>query len=420
MHRPRLRVAPALSLVTLLALLLLAGIVTPGRASYEEFSTLDVGKQEEDDENLLDHVLVRQPLEWRDEWEFSPSGFRSSQGCFTSGQWYLDHDLKVRVSMGDTTFMDLGIREVSDDESVYGWTQFDLRFPLPHAGLWGVRVRPTFDKSRQDVALLWDHGQRTSAFHLQAVMGLEDVFNKLWSMRQTRVGDETEPYERHPFEPALRLVWRGRGPRVEASGKWLTPSVKRFETRDPAEARRVALWGVKHDASIAQRFGATTAELAFEQVQASTYEYWQAVAGDHHAYRRRWRAEGALSRQVGRHGRVTLRYFYQERTQVWRPPISNATLDVIDRMPMVEGAFRAPLDMHARVGFMRNRITVVDAIRSPVSTWGTRVETRAFLSLQKRFGRVRLQITECLELDRELYDVAFIHDKGFVHIQTTF
>ncbi len=420
MRSPRPRVALALPLVACLASLELAGLSSTAVASYEEFSTLDVGRQEEDDENLLDHVLVRQPIEWRDEWEFSPSGFRTAQGCFTSGQWYLDHELKLRVPMGDSTYMDLGIREVSDDEAVYGWTQFDLRFPVPRAGLWGVRIRPTFDKSRQDVALLWDRGRRTSSLHVQAVMGLEDVFNKLWSMRQTRVGDESEPYERHPFEPALRLAWRGRGPHVEVSGKWLTPSVKRFDTRDPAERRRVALWGVKHDASVAQRFGATTAELAFEQVQASSSESWEAVPGDHHSYRRRWRAEGALTRHLGRHGRVTLRYFYQERTQVWRPPLSNATLGVIDRMPMVEGAFRAPFDMNARVGFMRNRVTVVDVGRAPVSTWGTRVETRAFLALQKRFGRVRVQLVEGVEFDRERYEVAFIHDKGFVQVQTTF
>ena len=56
----------------------------------------------------------------------------------------------------------------------------------------------------------------------------------------------------------------------------------------------------------------------------------------------------------------------------------------------------------------------------PAHTWGTRVETRAYLALQVRFGRVLVQGTECFELDKENYDVAFIHDKGFVHIQTTF
>ena len=105
---------------------------------------------------------------------------------------------------------------------------------------------------------------------------------------------------------------------------------------------------------------------------------------------------------------------------MWRPPLSNAVLSVIDRMPMVEGAFRAAWGCGARVGFMRDRITVVDDGRSPVSTYGTRVETRLFVGLQKQFGRVRLEGTEGVEFDHEPYPVTFHHDKGFVHIQTTF
>ena len=33
---------------------------------------------------------------------------------------------------------------------------------------------------------------------------------------------------------------------------------------------------------------------------------------------------------------------------------------MIDRMPMIEGWFRAPLDLGVRVGGMRNRVTVTD------------------------------------------------------------
>jgi hypothetical protein len=102
------------------------------RASYEEFSTLNVAREEADDENLLDHVLVELPLDWFDEWERATRAFRSSQGCFTSGQWYIDHELKIQIPMGDTTYLDLGIRDVSDDESTYGWTQPRLRPHAPH------------------------------------------------------------------------------------------------------------------------------------------------------------------------------------------------------------------------------------------------------------------------------------------------
>src|SRR5262245_8974011 len=240
--------------------LLLAGLLAllaapRARASYEEFATLDVGREEEDDENLLDHVLVQPPPAWAAEWARATRGFRTSQGCFTAGQWYLDNELKVKVPMGDMTYFDLGIREVADDEATYDWTQFDLRFPLRHAGLWGFRFRPTFDKGRADMGVLGDLGMDTSRIQVQAVFGLADIFNKFWALRQTRVGDDSEPYLKHPYEPALHLAWRGEVPHFDANVKWLTPSNKRFVTRDTLLLRREVLWGVKHDASLAQRFG---------------------------------------------------------------------------------------------------------------------------------------------------------------------
>ncbi len=395
-------------------------VATRARASYEEFSTLDVAREEEDDENLLDHVLVQPPADWRAEWRDAKGAFRTSEGCFTSGQWYLDHELKVKIPMGDTTYMDLGIHEVSDDESTYGWTQFDLRFPIHHTGLWGLRFRPTFDKSRQDLGFMWDHGTGSTPLQIQAVMGMEDIFNKFWALRQVRVGDESEPYLRHPYEPALRVAWRGAGPQFETSVKWLTPSRKHFLTHDPTQRRVENLWGLKHDATLSQHVGDYVGAVRFEQVQASSFAYWEQQSGDHHLYRRRWRGEAQLTRPVGEHGSLSLRYFYQERTQVWRPPYLNTALGVIDRMPMIEGSFRAKWNLGMRVGFMRNRITVVDNGGVPVFTWGTRVETRAFFCLQKQFGRVRIQGTEGIELDHEYYQVAFHHDKGFIHIQTTF
>jgi hypothetical protein len=402
-------------------LLILCLLLPAGRASasYEEFSTLRVGHEEEDDENLLDHVLLRPPVEWQLEWRLATGGFRASEGCLTSGQWALDHELKVRVPMGDTTYMDLGIRDFQDDESVYEWTQFDLRFPVRHVGMAGLRFRPTFDKSRQDFALLWDHGDALSPLQIQAVFTLEDMFNKFWALRQTRVGAEAEPYIRRPYEPALALAWRGRQFEYTARGKWLSPSNKRFETSSPATQRRETLWGEKHEASLTHRFGLHTVELAYQQVQTSSFAYFEQIWGDHHIYQRRWMVEGGWSHAVGEAGRVAVRYFYQERTQVWRPPTANATLGVIDRMPMIEGWFRAPLDLGVRVGGMRNRVTVTDD-GTPAFSWGTRVETRAFFALQRRFGRVWLQGTECIELDHERYEVSFHHDKGFLHIQTTF
>ena len=406
----------------LVAVLTLGALPRAARASYEEFWTFDVARQEEDDENLLDHVLVEPLEDWNDEFEQAHGAFRSSQGCFTSGQWYLDHDLKVRVPMGDTTYFDLGIREVSDDESTYGWTQFDLRFPIGRAGLWGLRFRPTFDKSQQDAAVMWDHGNATTPFQLQAVFGIEDIFNKFWALRQTRVGDDAEPYERHPYEPALRLAWRGGGPRFDVDAKWLTPSRKRFVTFDQALRRRERLWGARGNAGLSQAFGPFTASARVQAVQASRFSVWEQQAGDHHTFARRWRSEVAVSRRLGPRARVTLRWYYQERTQVYRPPVGNTTLSAIDRMPTVETAFRPGWGLGVRTGYMHNRVTVTPGF-VPISNfyfYGTRIENRAYLILEKRFGRVRIQGTECFELDREIYPVAFHHDKGFIHIQTTF
>jgi hypothetical protein len=56
----------------------------------------------------------------------------------------------------------------------------------------------------------------------------------------------------------------------------------------------------------------------------------------------------------------------------------------------------------------------------PTTTWGTRHENRIYLALQARFGRVLVEGTEGIELDQEGYDVALVHDKGFVHILVPF
>ncbi len=413
-----MRRARTAALLTGALILVLAA--PPARASYEEFATFRVGEQERDDENLLDHVLVRPPVEWRALWAQGRPGFRSSQGCFTAGTWYLDHTLRIRAPMSDSTRFELEIREVSDDESVYGWTSLDFRFPLPRAGLWGARFRPTFDKSRQDVALLWDFGHGGSAVQVSAVMSVEDVFNNFWASRQTQVGDDYQPYERHPFEPSLAFAWRGPAHEVALSGKWLTPSIRRQETYNQVLLGREALWGAKTRADLMRRVGPVRGELGFEQVQASSWAEFPGVAGDHHNFRRRWRLEGALFHELGPRAEVGLRFFYQERDEVWRPPLADASIGVIDRMPMLEGAFDSGWGTRARVGFMRNRVTVVQAGAVPTFTWGTRVETRVFLSLQRRFGRLLLLGTEGFELDSERYDVAFIHDKGFIQLQAEF
>ena len=398
----------------------LACSVRLARASYEEFRSVDLGKPEEDDESLLDHYLVRPPANWHDEWWEASGSFRSSQGCLTAGRWYTDNLFRLRAPMGDTTKLDLEMLQVEDDEAQYQWLHFGVRFPLPRLGLWGVRFTPAFEKSRQDAALLWDAGNARSPFQLQAVMGVEDVFNNFWQSRQSQVNKEEQPYERHPFEPALRMFWRGAGPRVAIGGKWLTPLVKRYETQDPSLRHTERLWGVKGDAAVAQRIGRATADLGFEMLQASSWDEWDAIAGDHRLYSRRWRVEGGVSYPYGEHARLSARFIYQERFQLWGPPIADAKQDCIDRMPTLEASFRLPLEIGSRVGYMHDIITVVREGNPPTTSYGTRNENRIYLSLEKRFGRVLVQGVEGIELDHEGYDVAFVHDKGFVHVQVPF
>ena len=396
---------------------LLAG---PAGASYEEFKTVDMGKPEEDDESVLDHYLVRPPMDWYDEWWQANGSFRTSQGCLTAGRWYMDNLFRVRAPMGDTTKLDLEMQQVEDDEAQYEWLHLGVRFPLPRMGLWGLRFTPAFEKSRQDAALLWDSGTPSSPFQLQAVMGIEDVFNNFWQSRQVEVSKEAQPYERHPYEPALRLHWRGAGPRARAGGKWLTPSVKRFDTEDPALRRKEYLWGAKGDAAVAQRVGRGVLDLGFETVQSWSKAEWQQVPGDHHLYSRRWRVEGGYSFPYGEHASLNARFVYQERFQVWGPPIADAMRDCIDRMPILETAFQLPLQMRMSTGYMLNRITVVEQGTPPTGSYGTRHENRMYITLRVRVGRVLVEGTEGIELDKEKYDVAFVHDKGFVHILVPF
>ena len=406
----------------LAAWLLLGCLLVPARAraSYEEFSTFDVGHTEDDDEFLFDHEMVRSPSDWHAQFDQALNAYRTSMGCMTAGQWFMDNELKVEVPMGDTTRFVLEYRDVQDMEAIYGWTRLEARFPIANTGRWGFRFSPNFEKSRQDMALVWDHSRASSPLQVQAVFTLEDVFNNFWSTRQVKVGGEAQPYIRHPYEPAMSVGWHGSGLTFRARAKWLTPSTKDFQTTDPALRRVVKLWGAKGDGLVSQTIGRTTIEAAFEDIQASTYAYWEQQPGDHHTFNRRWRIRGSLVQDFGEHAHAALRYFYMDRTEVWRPPIANSMLNVIDRALGLETGFQGPWGLGIRLGAMRDRVTVTGDVWDLAKSQGTRYEDRAFFSLQKQFGRVRLQGTEGIELDHETYEVTFHHDKGFIQLQTTF
>lgn len=402
-----------------LLLALLAGAV-PARADVPQFSTFDVARQEQDDENALDVFLARLPDAWRDEWERSPGGFRSSQGCLTAGQWYLVHELRARASLGDTAHLDVSLTQVHDHESVHEWLHLDARFPTKRTGTWGVRFRPDFDKSQQDFALLWDAGSPASAHRLQLVFTFEDLFNSLWEFRQSQVGGESRPYVRHPFEPAARHLWRGPSHRLETHAKWLTPLEQRLD--DPAGNPLTShtLWGAEAGTRGEWRQGPWTLEAAIDGRQALSTDRTAGSPLDGRVFRRRWLAEGLVRHAIGRTLTAELRWLHQERTQTWRPPAGSGRFDAVDRVPVVELGWQAHPRAHFRFGAMRGDIDIAGERTSPAGGYGSRSESRVFVGLQARFGRLTVQGVEGIELDREPYEVSFHHDKGFIQLQTTF
>lgn len=404
-----------------LALLLALGF-TPRAASADvtRFSSFDIARQEQDDENALDVFLARMPDEWSSGWERSSGGFRSSQGCLTAGQWYLVHELKTRASLGDTARFEVALLQVHDHESIHESLHLDARFPTRRFGTLGVRFRPDFDKSQQDFALLMDLGGSAAAQELQLVFTFEDLFNSLWEFRQSQVGGENQPYIRHPFEPALRHVWRGARHRLESHARWLTPLEQQHFDAAGVLQQTQTLWGAEAGSRLSIESGGWAGELALDGRQARSSDRIAGSALDGHVFRRRWSAEIAFRREFSKSLSGEVRWIHRERLQTWRPPAGEGRFSAIDRLPVLELKWQAHPDARFRFGAMRGDVAIAGADTSPAGGYGTRHETRAFVGLQVRFGRLVVQGVEGIELDVEPYEVSFHHDKGFIQLQTTF
>jgi hypothetical protein len=404
----------------LVALALLALAARTAHATVEEFSTFGVATIESDDENFFDHWLTRVPTRWRDEFESTPNAFRTSQGCYTAGQWYMESDLKVRAPLGEHAWLDIGWQQMSDDMAQWEWLRLDFRMPTKHAGTFGIRFAPAPEKSSQDFSALWDWGTAAGPLQVGAVFTVEDAFNSLWEFRQAQVGNHTEPYHAHPLEPALRVVSRSRHHRVELSGKWLTPLGKNIVDASPAESGTFELWGAKGALLGEVSFGRWELETRLENEQVRSGQTTPVAPGDGHDYRRLWRAEGAARRRFGAHWVAEARGAYQDRAQNWRPPVADGAFRALDRGLAFEIAGEPRRLWHTRAGIMHDRIGVLRRGAVPYFSWGTRKEARAYVSLEKQFGRVHVQGIEGIELDVEPYEVTFHHDKGFLQLQTAF
>ena len=408
--------------IALLLALLIAGCA-PGRvlAGTEEFSTFDVDRQEEDDESLIDHVLTRAPRAWRDAWERAPLAFRTEQGCLTSGQWFIHSDLKVATALGRRARFGLTLRQAEDDIARYDYVDLSARIST-RIGTVGASFRPFYDKSRQDFALMWELGADTSAVQLQATFGLEDLFNNLWAFRQTRVGDRSEPYLKHPFEPALRVVTRHTHWRTEFDMKYRTPSVQQMPgTTDLDPRLHSTLWGTLASAAVEFRASTIEWELRSRNHQAfSSLAPEGAPFGNNGSFRRQWAIESAVRRPFARGIVAELRGIYQDRDQHHGPPTGPGAIGAIDRTLGAEVEWNAHPRLTARLGGLYDRISIARSGLAFRPSYGTRTESRAYVGLAARFGNVMISIVEGIELDPEPYDVWAVHDKGFFQLQAIF
>ncbi len=410
----------AVRAVLALALLAALGAAAPpaARASSEEFSSFDVVRPEEDDESALDHLLARPPADWQDEWDRSPLAFRTSQGCFTSGQWYMHDRLRLATPAGRRARFALELERVESDYLAYEHLDLWLLFPLP-AGELGVMFRPYYDKSRQDFALRWELGADTTRYQLRLTYGLEDLFNNLWVWRQTRVGESGQPYERHPWEPAIQAALRRPRWRAGVEGRWLTLARKHLDATATDAARTQTLWGAHGAADLEARALGITWLARAENRPARSTERPNGDVADGRCTRRLWRTELGLRRGAWRDLALEARWLYLDRMQSQRAPLPVLDFHAVDRVLQLEARWVPRAGLALRAGGLFDRVSV-DQTGDGRPRHGARNESRAYVGLALRFGRLSLTATEGIELAPERYEVWNHHDKGFLQLQTTF
>ena len=374
----------------LFALLLLAPSLGASRAhaSIEEFSTFDLSRMEEDDESALDHYLALRR-------EFA-AALRRRHAIRTERRAI---GVEAYLALRETTIY-LAPLQVETDYAHYQWLSLDFRF-LTRVGNVGVRFRPNYDKSQQDFAFLWSHGDGSSPLQVETALTIEDMFNTFWEFRQARVKEHNEPYRRHPFEPSARVISRGKKHRLELAGTWQTPSRKVIDDPDSTMDGAFTLWGSKFLVVGERQFSDWTLETRLDGERVLTTRPTRREPGNARLFRRMWNGELAVRRQFGADTRAELRWMYKDRAQSWAPPGGDGRL----RALVVDG--------------LQHRLVQV-RLAAQGFTWGSRKESRAYVGLRAKFGRVSVQGIECIELDHEPYEVSFHHDKGFLQLQTTF
>jgi hypothetical protein len=403
--------------------LLLAALASPivARASIEQFSGFDVLAPEVDNENGFDYALLQPVEHWRAEWDTARTALRSDQGCMTAGVWYQANEFKARSSMSQHSWLDLGFTQHTDPAGSYEWLQFAFMHATRRWGAYGLRFRPAYDKSQHDFALLWSMGDGRSPLQVNAEFSIEDTFNKLWTFRQTAVGEtRLQPYRVHPFEPGLDVTWRGARHRVELGGIWLSPMRQDLIDPDPAAAGTRTLVG-EHTRLLAERTLGDWTLLSRYEITSARSTHTSAVSpGDDRIARQQWIAEAGLRRRLLPRLDAEGRYFYERRDEDWSPPTASAAFRALDRIGLARLEWSTRSEWRYRLGLLYDRIGIARNGIVPGFTYGSRKEARGLIEIDARLGAVRIAASEGIQLSQQPYPVTFHHDKGFLHLQTTF
>ena len=114
------------------------------------------------------------------------------------------------------------------------------------------------------------------------------------------------------------------------------------------------------------------------------------------------------------------RWIYADRMQSYRAPLPDARFHGIDRTLQLEARWACLPQLTVRLGGLYDRVGISRSAPTGITGQGSRNESRAYIGLTGRVGRVSLAGIEGVELDPEPYEVWHHHDKGFLLMQTTF
>jgi hypothetical protein len=117
---------------------------------------------------------------------------------------------------------------------------------------------------------------------------------------------------------------------------------------------------------------------------------------------------------------VDLHWLYRVRVDQFHPAGPVVWLDAIDRVVWLDSWTTLSPRFDLRIGGMTDRISITTSQPYTFHTYGSRRESRAYVGLTGRFGKLIVTALEGFEIDREPYDVYFVHDKGFISFQATF